>query len=98
MLHMPTILRREAALGGVALLLALAACETAPTNTDGRSGSGVGNTTNPVAGIDRGNPRGPVGSGAVLPFAEGTDRVLFAYDPASSRRRRAARCRNGAST
>ena len=79
---MPMTLRRLAPLGG-ALLLALAACETAPTNNDSRSGTGVSNTganTPTVAGIDRGNLRGPVGSTAALPFAEGADRVFFAYD------------------
>jgi peptidoglycan-associated lipoprotein len=73
---MLTQLRRPPVWGGLALVLALAACETAPTNEANKQGTGTGTPSREVAVVAP-----PVSRVTASPFTQpGGDRILFALD------------------
>jgi peptidoglycan-associated lipoprotein len=74
---MLTQLRRPPVWGGLALILALAACETTPTNEASKQGTGGTSRTSDLGMVT--TP--PVARGAISPFSQpGGDRVHFALD------------------
>jgi len=74
---MLTQLRRPQVWGGLALVLALAACETTPTNEASKQGTGSGATSRDLAAVT--TP--PVSRSPASPFTQpGGNRVLFALD------------------